>query len=136
MVRTLFDVEPAFVESDYELAFRAVEGAKRALVLVFTDLLEPSAAEPLVDAVPVLARRHAVAVVTVADPHLDSVVATPPAVPLDVYRTAAAVAVLEARSRAARLVRRAGAEVIEAPPERLPAACVEAYLSAKARARI
>ena len=34
---------------------------KRAFVLVLTDLLEETAARPLLDALPVLARRHAVA---------------------------------------------------------------------------
>ena len=52
----------ATVDSDYELAFARVGGAKRALVIVFTDLLDDAAARPLLDAVPVLTRRHAVVV--------------------------------------------------------------------------
>ena len=36
----MFDLEPRAVESDYELAFRTIGSKKRALVLVFTDLLE------------------------------------------------------------------------------------------------
>ena len=60
VVRALLDLEPRADEPDYELAFRSVEGAKRSLVLIFCDLLEETAARPLVDAVPVLARRHAV----------------------------------------------------------------------------
>ncbi len=42
------------VDADYELAFRRVEGAKRAFVLVLADLLEEAAARPLVEAMPVL----------------------------------------------------------------------------------
>ena len=42
--------------------------------------------------------------------------------------------VLAARARAAAQVRAAGARVIEAPPERLPATLVAAYLRAKSRA--
>ena len=37
---------------------------------------------------------------------------------------------------AATLLRGAGAVVLEAPAQSLPAACVRAYLSAKARARL
>jgi hypothetical protein len=37
---------------------------------------------------------------------------------------------------AAALVRGAGAQVVEAPAQRLPRACVGAYLRAKARARL
>jgi uncharacterized protein (DUF58 family) len=136
VVQTLFDVEPAAVESDYELAFRIAEGAKRSFVLVLTDLLEPSAAESLVEAVPVLSKRHEVVVASVADEDLTSAIATPPQRELDVYAAAAAVDVLDARAEAATLVRRAGASVIEAPAANLGAACVRAYLRAKARARL
>ncbi|HEX8052821.1 MAG TPA: DUF58 domain-containing protein, partial [Thermoleophilaceae bacterium] len=116
VVQRLFDVEPASVESDYELAFRIAEGAKRSFVLVLTDLLEPAAAESLVEAVPVLSRRHEVVVASVTDVDLTSAIATPPERELDVYAAAAAVEVLGAQAEAATLVRRAGARVIEAPP--------------------
>jgi len=47
-----------------------------------------------------------------------------------------AVELLDARERVVALLRRAGAETVEAPAERLGAACVRAYLRAKARARL
>jgi uncharacterized protein (DUF58 family) len=136
VVRALFDQEPSRLDSDYELAFRAVGAAKRSLVLVFTDLLEETAARPLVDAVPVLSRRHAVAGASASDADLDALVTTPPRTPQDVYAAAVAVEVLEARRRVAGRLRGAGAEVLEAPAEALPAACVRAYLRAKSRARL
>ncbi|MBA2752565.1 MAG: DUF58 domain-containing protein [Actinobacteria bacterium] len=136
VVRALFDLEPTRGDSDYELAFRTVGGTKRALVLVLTDLLEETAAGPLVEAVPVLARKHAVVVASTSDPDLEAAVTTSPMSPLDVYTAAVAVEVLEARARVAHLLRRAGAEVIEAAPSRLGAACVGAYLRMKARARL
>jgi len=136
VVRALFDLEPTSVDSDYELAFRAVGNAKRAWVLVLTDLLDESAAGTLLEAVPVLARRHAVAVASVSDAELDAMVSTPPERPLDVYAASAALEVLEARSRVAGRLRRLGTQVIEAPPDQLGAACVTALLRAKARARI
>ena len=52
------------------------------------------------------------------------------------YELAAAVSVLEARANAARRIREAGAEVVQAPAARLPERCVQAYLRAKARARL
>jgi uncharacterized protein (DUF58 family) len=136
VVRAVFDVEPTMVDSDYELAFRAVGTGKRAFVLVLTDLLEESAAQPLVDAMPVLARRHAVVVGSVADPDLEQMVHTPPRSPADVYAAAVALDVLDARARVAAQLRRAGADVVEARPDLLPNACVGAYLRAKARARL
>ena len=136
VVETLFDLEPAPVDSDYELAFRTVGRAKRSLVVVLTDLVEEAAARPLVDAVPVLARRHAVVVASVADPDLVDLVRTPPATPLDAYAASVAVEVLDARARVVHQLRRAGAEVVEAPPGQLAAACVAAYLELKRRARV
>jgi uncharacterized protein (DUF58 family) len=136
LVRAVFDLQPAPVDSDYELAFRSVASSRRALVIVFTDLIEEIAARSLVMAVPVLARRHEVVVAGVADPDLDVVLRTPPAHELDVYRAAAALDVLAARERAAARVRGAGARVLETAPAALAQACVGAYLSAKARARL
>lgn len=136
VVRALFDLEPSSTDADYELAFRTVGGAKRAWVLVLTDLLEEAAAGPLLEAVPVLVRRHAVAVASVRDTDLEALVSTPPVEPRDAYAAAMAVEVLSARERVAGQLRRAGAQVIEAPPGALGAACARAYLSAKGRALV
>ena len=136
VVRALFDLEPSAVDADYELAFQTVEGAKRSLIVVLCDLIEEAAARPLVDAVPVLARRHHVIVASVRDPDLDAQLATEPAVASDVYGQAVALDVLAARARVAHGLERAGARVIEAPAGALAAACVHAYLRAKARARL
>ncbi len=138
LVRAVFDLEPAPVDSDYELAFRTVASTKRALVIVFTDLVEEIAARSLVQAVPVLARRHEVVIAGVVDPDLDAMLAPSRSRghELDVYRAAAALDVLAARERAAARVRGAGAQVLETAPATLARACVAAYLSAKARARL
>lgn len=136
VVQAVFDLEPRRVDADYELAFRTVGRGKRAFVLVLTDLLEEAAAGPLLDAVPVLARRHAVTVASVADPDLERAVRTPPSTTDDVYTAVAALDVLESRRRVAAHLRRTGAEVVEAGPDRLAAACVDAYLRAKTRAQL
>jgi uncharacterized protein (DUF58 family) len=136
VVEALFDVEPRLVESDYDRAFHRVGEAKRAFVVVLTDLLDAHAARSLLDALPMLARRHAVAVAGAADPDLSAFVAQEPERPLDVYRAAVALDALDARAGVVAQVRRAGAQVVEAPAKRLGAACVSAYLRAKARARL
>jgi len=136
VVRTLYDLEPRPVDSDYELAFRTVGSKKRALVLVFTDLLEESAARPLLDAMPVLARRHAVIVASSRDPDLDRLAQQEPATPYDVYAASVAIEVLRARRAVAHRLRNAGAEVVEASPGQLGHACVGAYLRLKRRARL
>ena len=136
VVRALFDLEPTGLDSDYELAFRSASGGKRSLMFVFTDLLEEAAARPLVEAVPVIARRHVVMVATPADPDLEELMSRRPGSERDVYAMSVALDVLNARRRVATQLRHAGAEVIEAEPGRLGSACVAAYLRAKSRARL
>lgn len=135
-VRALYDLEPRPTDSDYAGIFQLLEREKRALVLVFTDLVEEVAARPLVAAMPVLARKHAVAIVSATDLELDAAVGDEPETVGDVLRASVALEVLEGRARAAAVCRSVGGEVVEAPAERLAAACVAAYMRAKARARL
>ena len=136
IVRAIFDLEPAPVDAAYELAFRSVGGGKRALVMVFTDLLDGAAASELLRAVPVLARRHAVVVVSAIDPDLDSYRRSRPETTADVYRTAATVDLLAHRRLVVHSLERAGATVVEALPGALSEACVRTYLRAKTRSRL
>jgi len=136
VVQALYDIEPRPVESDYELAFHAVEGSKRSLVILLTDLLDEAAARSLVDAVPVLARRHAVVVASCTDPDLEAPVRTEPARASDAYAAVAVLDLLDERNAVTARLRGAGAETVEAKPSALGAACVRAYLRAKARARL
>src|ERR1700689_4399228 len=114
VVEALFDLEPVAVESDYERAFHELTRAKRAFALVLTDLIDPTAARPLLDALPVLARHHAVAVASVADPELTAYTTREPVRAREVYRLAVALEVLDARAEVAARLRHAGAAVIEA----------------------
>jgi len=133
LVRALFDLESRPVESDYEGAFAVVGARKRAIVVVFTDLLDERAARALTDAAALLARRHAVIVASAADPDIEALPARAPSTALDVYETAVALDVLTARDLAAARLRRS-VGVVLAPPESLARACVDAYLRVKRRA--
>jgi uncharacterized protein (DUF58 family) len=136
VVRTILDIEPTLVDSDHDLAFRAVGGVKRALIVVCTDLVDEAAARSLLDAVPVLARRHALVIASVRDPDLDAPLTDTPATARDVYAAAVALDVLDGRARVVKRLRHLGATVIEAPPALLGEACVRAYLQLKSRARL
>ena len=136
MVNAVFDLEPTADESDYLRAFHAVGGMKRSLVIVFTDLFEPAAARPLIDAVPVLTRRHTVMVASSDDDDLRAALAAEPDGVYAVYRAAAAVDAIDARDRVAHRLRHLGASVVIAGRGQLPEAAVAAYLNAKRRARL
>ncbi len=134
-LRALYDIEPSAAEADYGRAFRQLERAKRAMVFLFTDVIEEVAARPLVEAMPVLARKHAVTLVSPRDPDLEQAITAAPASLHGALRASVALDVLEARGRAVATARSVGIEVVEAPAEELASACVQAYLRAKRRAR-
>jgi len=136
IVQAVYDLEPTRTDAAYDLAFRAVGGGKRALVMVFTDLLDGAAAAELVEAVPVLARRHVVVVAAVSDPDLERYLSDAPTVVTDVYRAAAAHDLLSTRDSVIRQLRHAGATVVDARPDAFTDACVGAYLRSKRTARL
>ena len=136
VLQAVHDLEPVATDSVYEIAFQAIAHAKRAFVLILTDILDESAARPLADAMPILARHHAVAVASAADPAVEEALRLPEETESALLRQAVAVEVIEARERVAAVLSSYGARVIEAPPEELSAACVGAYLTAKRRARL
>lgn len=136
VVEATFDLQPTLRDADYEAAFRRISSGKRSFVAVFTDLLDEAAASALIDAVPVLGRRHIVVVCSVSDPDLEQIITTPPLDVEDVYRATVALDVIDARTRTTALLTRAGARVIESPPATLADTCVRSYLRAKAAARL
>jgi len=136
VVRALFDLEPIEVESDYERAFYAVGRQKRALVVLFTDIVDEAAARTLIGAVPILLRHHAVLIASCTDPDLTAAVSTPPADVRHVMRAAVAVDLLASKARSVALLKSLGADLVEALPQSLGPACVRSYLRLKQRARL
>ncbi len=136
LVHAIHDLQPSDRDSDYDLAFRSVRNTKRALIIVMTDLLDESAARALVNAVPVLSRRHAVMVCSVTDQDIVDALTDVPQHDHGIYRSVAALDVAEAQQRVRRRLTAAGASVVEAPPSAFSAATVRAYLKLKDSARI
>ena len=136
VVRALFDLEPVEQESAYETAFQVASGRKRALLALFTDVTDAAAARGLLEAVPVLARRHAVLVATCRDPDLASTAERAPRRMYDVYRASVALDLLEERRRVLRMLRALGAVVVDEEPEQFGPACVAGYVRLKQRARL
>lgn len=136
VLHAVFDLESRPVDSDYNLAFRTAAGAKRSLVMVFTDIFEEAAARPLVEAASILARHHAVVVASVGDRELDLLLATTPNHAVEAARRLVASDIVDGRRRSVARIESAGATVVEASEDDLASRCVGAYLKAKARARL
>jgi uncharacterized protein (DUF58 family) len=130
-------LDAELVESDAGVMASAVLAIarRRCLVVLLTDLNPAAIEEGLLPRLPVLASRHRLLVAAVADPRLEEMAAARGSTDA-VYEAAAAERARSERARASALLRRRGVEVIDAPPERLPAALADAYLSLKAAGRL
>jgi len=138
-VRRVLDVlavvEPKLVEPDYPGAFRylAARNRKRALTVLFTDVIDRFASDALVANVASLRPRHVPLAVTLRNPELDAVAALRPVESRDAFRKAAAEELLHAREEALGHMRRAGVLVIDVAPQRAAQAVVSKYLDLKRR---
>ncbi len=134
----LADVTPTLVEPDYPGAFRylAARNRKRALTVVFTDVIDRLASEALVANLASLRPRHLPLAVTLRNPELDAVAAQRPELAANAWRKAAAEELLRAREEALSHMRRAGIVVLDVPPERAAEAVVDRYLELKRRGHL
>ncbi len=131
-------VEPRLVEPDYPGAFRylAARNRKRALTVLFTDVIDRFASDALVANVASLRPRHLPLAVTLKNPELERAAALRPADVHDAFRKAAAEELLGARDQALGHMRRAGVLVLDVPPDRAAQAVVAKYLELKRRGRL
>jgi uncharacterized protein (DUF58 family) len=124
-----------------ELACRV---PRRSLVVLLTDLRDPTSAESLAEAVRTLARSHVVVVVTLVDPRNDpwsDPVGPPgsslpePRTALDVARTLVREDLRRENLRAMQLARTNGVEVVAATPKAAASVVLQRYLRLKGRLR-
>jgi uncharacterized protein (DUF58 family) len=131
----LADLEPAYVESDYERAALEIlrRHHKRSLVVVFTDLVDPVASTALLSSLALLVPRHLVVVVLMNDAALADALTAEPDSAGAVYRAAVATALAAERERAIALLGRRGIGVIDVPARDLTIALLDAYVTIKSR---
>ena len=134
----LATIQPTLVEPDYPGAFRylAARNRKRALTVLFSDVIDRFASDALVANVASLRPRHLPLAVTLKNPELEQVATLRPAVAHDAFRKAAAEELLRAREEALTHMRRAGVLVLDVAPQRAAEAVVAQYLELKRRGRL
>jgi uncharacterized protein (DUF58 family) len=130
-------LQAELIESDAGLIAATVLGVarQRCLVVLLTDLNPAAIADGLLPRIPVLAARHRLLVAAATDPRLDQMAAERGDAAA-VYGAAAAERARSERAGISARLRRRGVEVVDAPPDRLPAALADAYLSLKAAGRL
>jgi uncharacterized protein (DUF58 family) len=138
VVEAMFDLEPVFAESDYRGAFSEtlVRFRRRAMLVIYTELVEQAVGESLLPALGLIARNHVVVIAAVQDPAVVDWAHGAATTDEDIYRKVAAIGALEERRRTVARLQRLGATVIDAPPRALPMQLADAYLRVKATGRL
>jgi len=141
VAEAMYLLEPDLAESAYTAAFSlaASRFRRRSLYVVLTDLAESTVEQSLEPALRILVRTHLVVVGAVQDPVVASWARDAKSEtrwPSEVFRSAAAVAALQQRQRAAARLRSAGAIVVDSEPGRLAVDLVDTYLTLKATGRL
>lgn len=139
VARATYDLQPSLVESDYEAAFAylGTRLRKRALVLLFTQVIDDLSAKALLRQVRALPRRHLPVSVIFRDLDLERL-----AEPLgglaaqpdgDLYVGAAAAEAITWRERLVRDLKQGGSLVLHVPPRQATPAVIDRYLQIKAQ---
>jgi uncharacterized protein (DUF58 family) len=131
-------VDYAAEETNFTLGLSAVSAVldRRALVVVFTDFADMTSAQLMLEAAGRLTRRHLVLFVLPEDEPLEQLARAKPVEPADVSRAVVAAALLRERELVVARLRRLGAEVVEAPIDRIGPALLDRYISLKRRDRL
>ena len=128
-------LEVTTIESDPRTAFEFIRAraARRALVVLFTDLVDTDASRGLVSAVTRLAGNNLVLCCVLADPRLAELARDTPASTAAMYERTVAQTVLEDRARVLAVLRQRGIHTIDVPSDRLTVAVIQRYLELKKR---
>jgi uncharacterized protein (DUF58 family) len=130
-------LEAQLTESDAGLMASTVlaMARQRCLVVLLTDLNPAALQEGLLPRLPLLVSRHRLLLAAVSDPRLTQMAAERGDA-IAVYDAAAAEHAVAQRARIRAQLTRHGVDVVDAPPDRLPAALADAYLRLKAAGQL
>jgi uncharacterized protein (DUF58 family) len=135
LAEALFDVEPRLVESDYDGAFAHLQAQsrKRALVVLFTNVVDQETSGIVSGYLMAAAGRHVPLCVAVGDRETRSIAERPARTEEEAFVKAAASRLAERRARTLQDLQRRGVHVIDAPAGNIPIAVANRYLDLKAR---
>ena len=122
-------------ETNHTLALTELSARtpKRSLIIIFTDFVDTTSAELMVENIRILARRHLVVFVALRDPDLDALVDQAPNDLDGVARLVAANQSVQDRRLVLERLVRLGVTIVDAPPHAVTARLVSTYLEIKAR---
>jgi uncharacterized protein (DUF58 family) len=115
LVQSLFDLQPAMVESDYREAFSFWQSKanKRCLLFIYTDLTDAESSRELIDCLKLISRRHLVVCVLLQKEYLPTVLEQPLADETAAYLKATAWELRKERENLIQLLSLSGIKVLE-----------------------
>lgn len=135
----LISIQPVFSEPDYAGAFAtlAARQRSRALIVLFTDLIDTRASRALIANTTRRETRHMHLVVALRNDALFSAAEPDASKGVDsLYESAAAEELVLARSDALQRMRKANVAVVDVSPKTMTAAVVNRYLEIKSRGEL
>ena len=108
----------------------------RSIVIIFTDFVDTTSAELMLENIGRLLQRHLVLFVVFRDAELEDMSRARPSSPEDVSRAVIADALLRERDIVIERLRRRGVHIVDAPLEQMGMGVLEAYLAAKRLDRV
>jgi uncharacterized protein (DUF58 family) len=137
-LQALYSIKPELSYVNYGEAFQYLIGRhpKRALTMVFTDLLDAVVSAEYRDAARLLRRFHLPLTLAVADVPLQQLAAKTPETTTQMYDVLVARDLLQARAELLGSLEREGVMTLDTVPERLTIDAVNRYLALKTGARI
>lgn len=138
VARSLFELQPCLVESDYGAAcrFLGLKNRKRSLLCMMTDVVDRDASNVIIAYMARFARYHLPLAITLSNPEVRHVAEEPLSKCNDLYSKAVALDVLAAREEALLLMRRKGIAVLDVPPNRLTPELINRYTMIKSMHRL
>jgi uncharacterized protein (DUF58 family) len=137
-LQALYSVKPELCYVNYREAFNhlIVRHPKRALTMVFTDLLDAVVSREYLDAAALLRRFHLPVTLAVADVPLQQLAAAPVNSADKMYDVLVARDLLRGRAELLHSLERQGVMVLDTVPERLTIDAVNRYLALKTGVRM
>jgi uncharacterized protein (DUF58 family) len=137
-LQALYSVKPELCYVNYREAFAHLiaKHPKRALTMVFTDLLDNVVSREYLDAAALLRRFHLPLTLAVADVPLQQLAARQPRDTDELYDVLVARDLLDGRTELLRSLERQGVFVVDTVPEKLTIDAVNRYLALKTGMRM
>jgi uncharacterized protein (DUF58 family) len=137
-LQALYSIKPELCYVNYREAFQYLIGKhpKRALTMVFTDLLDTTVSADYRDAARLLKRFHLPVTLAVADVPLQNLGSRSPQNRAELYDILVARDLLQGRAELLQGLEREGVMVLDTVPERLTIDAVNRYLSLKTGVRL